>query len=295
MTDADAIELVKRCLDGCETSRELFQKRFGAIIYSYYRNLLKGNGMEGDVYLYTFERDRVFKRLKSFRGQNISFQNYLKYYVLKSLFCEWLRSTENNEGDTCEFKDEVNYQREPDPSSSAQLHTIIDQSSLSEKEVLVIKLLYLYECDLQAKDIRLLAQISGRPISEIVKNINEIWQKLYIKNQRKNEYMEQLGNTYFHILRYQQKIASLRHEMKEAAVNCQDASRKAIQDEIYELERKLAWRYEQQSKIITKYQRHIVKTEYRDLAFLLNWPLGTVCTQISRARKALKEAYAAEV
>jgi hypothetical protein len=294
MTNADAIELVKRCLEGCGASRELFQKKYGAIIYGYYRKLLRGNGLEGDVYLYTFKRDRVFKRLKSFCGHNISFQNYLKYYVLKSLFFEWLRSVENTEVNSVEFNDEINYQIEPTQGNFNKNCTILDESSLSEKEALVIKLLYLYDCDLEAKDIRLLAKIAGKPISEIVYNINEIWQKLYIKNMQKNKYLNQLSNIYFHILRYQQEIELLRTKIEGIEATSQVDYRKTIQKDISVLEDKLSWRYTQQEKIVKEYKGHIIKTEYKDLAFLLNWPLGTVCTQISRARKALKESLLAE-
>ena len=54
-----------------------------------------------------------------------------------------------------------------------------------------------------------------------------------------------------------------------------------------ELERKLAWRYRQQASLRQELQRSDVQPSYKDIARLLNAPVGTVCSRIARAREEL--------
>src|SRR5206468_9073996 len=47
----------------------------------------------GDFYVYVFEHDRIFTRIRTFEGRNsIQFRPFLSYYVLKHLFLEWRRT-----------------------------------------------------------------------------------------------------------------------------------------------------------------------------------------------------------
>src|SRR5262249_6511096 len=52
----------------------------------------------GDFYLYVFDKDRIFKRARTFAGRNaIQFETYLSYYVLRDLFLEWRRTLDHVE------------------------------------------------------------------------------------------------------------------------------------------------------------------------------------------------------
>jgi DNA-directed RNA polymerase specialized sigma24 family protein len=52
-----------------------------------------------------------------------------------------------------------------------------------------------------------------------------------------------------------------------------------------ELEHKLAWRYQQQEKILVELQKCETRPTLKELARLLNVPLGTICSKVARARK----------
>src|SRR5262249_58961237 len=57
-----------------------------------------------DFYLYAFERDRIFARLRSFEGRNaIQLRTFLAYYVLRVLFLDWQRG--RHELDTVSLDD----------------------------------------------------------------------------------------------------------------------------------------------------------------------------------------------
>jgi hypothetical protein len=52
-----------------------------------------------------------------------------------------------------------------------------------------------------------------------------------------------------------------------------------------ELARKLAWRYTQQTKLRKELQNLDIRPSYKDIATILNLPLGTICSKIARARE----------
>ena len=98
LSPLDATRLVAQCLsDDLATrtaARQCFQSEYGAIIYHF---PVKIGGLSeeaaGDFYLYVFENDRLFQRLRTFQGRNnIHFRTFLSYYVLKMLFLEWRRT-----------------------------------------------------------------------------------------------------------------------------------------------------------------------------------------------------------
>src|SRR5262245_11696230 len=76
-----------------QAARRAFQDEYSAAIYNFPLKL--GGCPEadaGEFYLYVFENDRLFLRLRTFQGRNhIQFRTFLSYYVLKTLFWEWLR------------------------------------------------------------------------------------------------------------------------------------------------------------------------------------------------------------
>ena len=82
------------CAAGDTIARRHFQETYGEDIYNFPVKIY-GTPIEeaGDFYLYVFDKDRIFIRLKTFEGRNsIQFRTFLSYYVLKHLFVEWRRT-----------------------------------------------------------------------------------------------------------------------------------------------------------------------------------------------------------
>ena len=100
-TDTDDVhQLVHACASEDAGARRAFQERYGQDIYNF---PVKIYGVPAeravDFYVYVFERDRIFTRMRTFEGRNgIQFRTFLAYYVLRSLFLEWQRG--NRELDT---------------------------------------------------------------------------------------------------------------------------------------------------------------------------------------------------
>src|SRR5262249_61673161 len=105
-TDPDDVhDLIRACASANAEARRAFQARYGQDIYNF---PVKIYGVPADravdFYVYAFERDRIFIRMRTFEGRNgIQFRTFLAYYVLRSLFLEWQRG--NRELDTVSLSD----------------------------------------------------------------------------------------------------------------------------------------------------------------------------------------------
>jgi hypothetical protein len=95
----DLQAFIAQCAQGALDARSAFQQVYGALIYTFPVRIFHLSENEaGDFYLYVFEKDRIFKRIQSFEGRNeIRFETYLSYYVLRDLFLEWMRTTKRVE------------------------------------------------------------------------------------------------------------------------------------------------------------------------------------------------------
>src|SRR5713226_922580 len=90
----DIFELIRACEAGDALARRRFQDEYGKDIY-YFPVKLHGLPVEkaGDFYVYVFDNDRIFTRLLTFEGRKkIQFRTFLSFFVLKSLFFDWLRT-----------------------------------------------------------------------------------------------------------------------------------------------------------------------------------------------------------
>jgi hypothetical protein len=84
---------VAACAAGDAEARRRFQDAYGADIYNFPVKIYRlSEERAADFYVYVFERDRIFTRLRTFEGRNnIQLRTFLAYYVLKALFIEWQR------------------------------------------------------------------------------------------------------------------------------------------------------------------------------------------------------------
>ncbi len=297
-------DFLKACADGDKETRVKFQDLFGEFIYNYPMKMFHlPKDRAADFYIYVFESDRIFRRLRSFERRNdAQLKTYLNYYVLRDLFFEWQRS--QKEPETISLETVVSNDLE---GGSTTLHDVLADpkasvgmslDSNSDAEVLkdflenldpekrlLLKLLHLAEFELSPQEIRLLCKKSGRPYREVVGMIEETKSELWKKDEKLTELDEQLGSIHGWILLRQKELDRLGDRLKSLS---EGTSRHAeVRREIEDLERKLDWRYRQSGQLLGRVKQFRITTPYRDIARLLNAPLGTVCSLVARMREDL--------
>lgn len=301
-TDTELREIVKCCLAGNTDARVRFQGLLGDFIYNYPVKMFHlPNDRAGDFYIYVFENDRLFKRLKGFEGRNnAQFRTYLGYYVLRDLFLEWQRG--QKEPETVSFETIVardhlageettlnDFIADPgdgpedlvgSKDQTIELKKIFAGLALDKR--VMLKLLHLAELDLIPKEVRFICQKSGRRHSEVVSLVEQMRARLRKKDEQFSALENQLDSVFGWILIYQKEFAQITDQLNSAP----DGSPKhaELRRRKDELERKLNWRCRQRGQLLEKSRQFRVTTPYKDIATLLNVPLGTVCSLVARTR-----------
>lgn len=305
----DVKALIQQCARGETAARIAFQEEYGPLIYSFpVRIFHLSEGEAGAFYLYAFEKDRIFKRMQTFQGRNaIQFTTYLSFHVLHDLLLEWLRTREDPEVlslDTPTTHSMMEHNTPLGQRLASEVttpeHVLLEAEELHEavrllegldpEKRLLLKILCLAEVDLELGEIRLIAQLSGRGISEIVQTLEEIQTALGQRADKSRQRQEKLAAVSAWIITYQQKLRQLEEELSQNVQQDSSAKIRGLQKEREEWERKLAWRYRQQEALRREATGVHIRPSYKDIARLLNWPLGTVCSKIARAREELWQA-----
>ena len=89
---------------------------------------------------------------------------------------------------------------------------------------------------------------------------------------------------------YQRRLRQLEAQLAQSGHAGGQANLRRLHEERDELLRKLAWRYHQQESLRREAMAVHLRPSYKELARLLNWPLGSVCSRVARAREELSQA-----
>ena len=164
--------------------------------------------------------------------------------------------------------------------------------SFSPEDRLDVKLLHLLEYDLEAEDIRLLAEIAGRSVRETLILLSQVQETLKHKDEKRSQLQDDLDSVWGWILLRQKEL----QDINEKIHSCMSMGNQDEQliSQRQELERKLEKRYAQRDQILKKHQNSTLTTPYEDIARLLNTTVGTVCSRMSRLRKRLVQKLAEE-
>ena len=180
----------------------------------------------GDFYLYVFDQDRLFQRLRTFQGRNhIHFRTFFSYYVLKTLFLEWRphpegasipspyrhRFTIPRREKRITLQDVLpSTAHEPEVEASEK-ETLAKQilTTLTPEEQLLLKLLALAECELGPEDLRTLMEISHRPLDEVLALVAEVRDNLTRKDEKYARLHDELDSTWGWILLRQRDLQQI--------------------------------------------------------------------------------------
>lgn len=169
--DPEGKRLVVECLAGDAAARRRFQEQFGPLIYRFVGYAARGTSVEpGDFYVYLFDKDRLYRRLRSYEGW-ASLGPFLRGYALPELFKQFEAMNQRAILDTISL--DTDCVREPaaispvggDQEAAAQPrqaardpHSAELFDQLDPEKRLLIKLLYIEDFELAPSDVRFLAQ-----------------------------------------------------------------------------------------------------------------------------------------
>jgi len=274
--------------------KDQFQLQYGVLIYNYPKRYLKvDSDKAGDFYLYAFENDRIFRRLEHFRGERISFENFLKYYVLKDMCLEWLRASSPKL-----YTESLD---DPDNGLENRLPTD-DNSTLSETSpwmdcviqvfkqpaFLILRILHLADFPVLAEDIRQIAAKTNRELADVAKWIAGIENQLGDRNAAVDSRSDQLAIQHWRRLMYQKRLVQIETDMAAADPNTGTDRIRKLKAEKIELERKYAWRLRQVEAMTTEGSNQTGSTPYKDIAELLKTTVGAVSAKIYKTKARLK-------
>ncbi len=309
---ADIRAFLQTCASGNNDARLRFQEEYGEDIYNFPIKIYRLPEEDaGDFYLYVFENERIFTRMRTFEGRNsIQFRTFLSYYVLKHLFLEWQRTRKNLETislstpldtsadgesrtleDVLPSHDHWNTREEASISTSS---LSVVWGSLTPEERLDLKLLSLLECELDPDDIRLLAKSSGRSIIDTLALVAEIQANLRRKDVKLTQLDDELDSVWGWILLRQKELQEIQEKILLIKTQGNATDQIPLLQQREEIEQALTKRYQQKARILEELRTSKMTTSYKDIARLLNLTVGTVSSRVCRLRQRLIQEFGEE-
>ena len=298
----DVRQLVRDCASEDAGARQAFQERYGPDIYNFPVKIY-GVPVERavDFYVYVFERDRIFTRMRTFEGRNgIQFRTFLAYYVLRSLFLEWQRG--NRELDTVSLSDHhlgdgeavadgagarAPAAEEPAEAPASEAVTSL-WSGLGPEEQLDLKLLSLLEYQLTPEDLRLLARVSRRSVGDTLALLAEVEAGLRERDVKMARLRDELDSVWGWIVLRRRELQETGERLRLMGSNHSSATARRLAERKLELEHAIVKRVRQHECLLAEMRRFKMTTPYKDIARLLNSTVGTVCSRIFRLRDRLE-------
>jgi len=279
-------DLIQRCLTGEAEDIATFQHRYGDLVYSYPIRVYRLPADEaGDFYVFAFEGGRIFRRAQTFAGRT-PLRAYLAGFVLDNLVLEWKRGDRHLDtvslevlGDVAAADSDGVAPGSPRPSINEMLAT------LDVSKAVVLKLLYIEDCDLDRTDQRWLMKVSGRRLADVLAAVERLRQCVREREARQRHIEDGLDAAHAWIQLYERRLRVIADRLADLPPRHTETGR--LTDERGELERKLERRRRQRATLVTRLHCRKVTAPYKEVAAVLNTTVGNVASLILRARQEL--------
>ncbi|HUI28001.1 MAG TPA: hypothetical protein VL403_18105 [Candidatus Kryptonia bacterium] len=289
-----AVDLIRRCVAGEASAALEFQQAYGELIYGYPMRVYRTAADEaGDFYVFAFERGRIFRRLRTFEGR-APLRAYLLGFVLDDLVLEWKRGQREVEmvsidtvGELADNGDAMSALGGPErPGDGVDAPPITQLlADIEPSKAVVMKLLYIEDCELTPPEIRHIADISGRSIADVFAGIEKLRASVREREAAVKQEEDALDAVQAWIQLYERRLQRIGSELGDVSGNSMSVIR--LHEERGELTRKIERRQRQREKLLARARRRKVTAPYKEVAAILNTTTGNVGSQIARLRQEL--------
>jgi DNA-directed RNA polymerase specialized sigma24 family protein len=281
-----ARELIDRCLAGDDDAIRRFQERYGELIYAYplrvYRTAAES---AGDFYVFAFENGRIFRRARTYAGR-APFHAYLLTVVLNHLFIDWRRATHEIETlalDEADGIQEAEAAVSGDVDAQQGLPGLL--AGIERSKAVVMKLLYVEDCELDAADLRYLTQVSGQSVPEVIAAVERLRATVREREVELQRVVDSLDTVQAWIELYERRRQRLVEDLRGLPAGSAAAAR--MRSACEQLDAQLRRREHQRAKLRAEQQRRKTTAPYKDVAAILHTSVGNVASQIARVRQEL--------
>ena len=285
-----ARELIARCLEGDAASARAFQERYGELVYGYPMRVFRTPPEEaGDFYVFAFDGGRIFRRLRTFEGR-APLRAYLLGFVLDDLVLEWKRSERSIETVSIDEVREMpakNTNEPDDPPTATTDGPPLDEilGDLEPSKRVVFKLLHAEDCELDAADVRHIAEVSSKSVPTVLAAVDRLRANIRDREAAAREIEDNAESVQAWIQLYERRLACVADELGDVPPRSTKAEK--LRNEKAELERKLVKRRRQRSRLVDQVQRRKTTAPYKEIASVLATTVGNVGSQIARLREQL--------
>ena len=296
MGEAPEKQLVEACAAGDGAARARFQTEFLPLIYRFERGGAEYEAASHDFLSFLFEDDRVYRRLRSYRGE-APLGAYLVTTILPDLAKQFRTMLRRQRLETTPFEDGSRYgtpancpeRSEPERDRTAGAGTVLDV--LAPDKRLLIKLLYLEDFDLGADEVQRLADRSQRSVREVLDRVATAREAVRSREAVQHERVEAAASAGQWIRIYQRQLAQIDEDLLAVAPDSPRADR--LNARRTELLRKLDKRRLQLTERLRASWHTVVTVPTDMVADLLGQSEATTRSQITRARQELAAVVAA--
>lgn len=286
-----AVDLIRRCLAGEAAAIGQFQQQYGELIYGYPIRVFRFAADDaGDFYLFAFDGGRIFRRLRTFEGR-APLRAYLLGFALDDLVLEWKRGDKEIETVPLEAVGEIAGSDDPTKGLTGSVDardSLRDAlAAVDPAKAVIMKLLHIEDYELSPAELRHLASVSGRSVSEVIAGLNQLRATVREREAALKQIEDSLDAVHAWIQLYERRLSRIAEDLASLPSTAPAVAR--LREEEAELKRRIERRRAQRAKLLDRAQRRKITTPYKDIASLLNTTVGNVGSQIARLRQELAQ------
>lgn len=288
-----ARHLIERCLAGDRSAEAQFQQTYGELIYGYPLRVYRTPPEDaGDFYVFAFDKQRIFRRLRTFEGR-APLRAYLLGFVLDDLVLQWKRDA--REVETVSI-DALNDLPTAATSGSADVGDAFGDADrwseligdLAPPKAVVMKLLHIEDYDLTPAEVRHIARVSGRSVREVLLAVDSLRASIREREAALRRVQDALEGVHAWIQLYERRLHRIAEDL--TCVPPVTIAAERLRHERTQMEQKIQRRQQQRTKLLAQARRRKLTAPYKDIAAVLNTSVGNIASQIARLRQELTRA-----